>query len=139
MGMNDFLTNDNFDHYASNHYTHEIIDQAEFFEDLDRIKYIKRLFNRYRQTGDIKINLIVNHLIVLFNVFEPVALQRMLFFKFENYHGYLKPFLIFLQRLPTHIPAYSDKVPVLYMTDINEDDFIVNELRKVLPKHAPNV
>lgn len=134
--MREFLTNDNFEEYASGCYLHEIIDEHEFWEDLDRIKYIKRLFNRYTQTGDIKINLIVNHLIVMFNVFEPTHLQRMLFFKFEGYHSYLKPFLIFLQRLPKQVNQYSEKQPTLFMSDIIEDPSIVEELRKVLPTHA---
>lgn len=134
--MSDYISNENFDEFATRNYVHEIIDEHEFWEDVDRIKYIKRLFNRYKTTGDIKINLIVNHLIVLFNVFDPYALQKMLFFKFEGYHEYLKPFLIFLQRMPNQINTYTEKQPTLYMTNILEDSFIVTELRKVLPKHA---
>lgn len=135
--MSEFLNNDNFEAYASSSYINEIIDEQEFWEDLDRIKYIKRLFNRYKQSGDIKINLIVNHLIVLFNVFETRKLQKILFFKFEGYHQYLKPFLIFLHRCPIEIKNYSEKHSVLFTTDILEDEGIVNELRKVLPKYDP--
>jgi len=136
--MSEFLNNDNFDAYASQSYTHEIVDEQEFWEDLDRIKYIKRLFNRYRLTNDIKINLIVNHLIVLFNVFETKNLQRILFFKFEGYHSYLKPFLIFLQRMPKQIDNYSEKLPTLYMSDIEEDEEIVVQLRRVMPNYVPS-
>lgn len=132
--MNDpgFIGSDNFDSEAGRSYINPIIDVDEFWEDLGRIKYVKRLFNKFRQTGDLKTNLIINHLMIMYNVFEPHALTRMLFFKFEGYHSYLKPFLILLQRLPDQITPYTAPVPTLYTSDIIDNEFVVEELRKVL-------
>ena len=65
------LDNNNFLLFAANHYNNPgCTDILEFKEDLNRFKYIKRLFNRYEQSGDLQERLILNHLIVIYNVFE---------------------------------------------------------------------
>lgn len=128
----EFISADIFDHEAGRNYIQPIIDPEEFWEDVGRIKYIKRLFNKYRQTGELKTTLIINHLIVLFNVFDTQALLRMLFFKFEGYHEYLKPFLIMIKRLPVGVYPYTADRPHLYTSDILQDEGIVTELRKIL-------
>ena len=63
---------------AKHYYKPNIIDAEEFYDDLKRFMYIKRLFNRYSKTGDISERLILNHLIVIFNVFDVVPSLRML-------------------------------------------------------------
>lgn len=128
--MQDFICNDNFEAVAGQYYNNVVFDRDEFQEDLGRIKYVKRLLNKYHQTGELKERLIINHLVILYNVFDSRVLTKMLFFKFENYHHYLKPFLIFLDRLPDEIPEYTKKVPVLYTSDIPSDMRIEDELRK---------
>tara|TARA_Y100000034_G_C6779341_1_gene348174 strand:- start:37 stop:336 length:300 start_codon:yes stop_codon:yes gene_type:complete len=86
----------------------------EFNEDLNRIKYIKRLLRKYKKTGVLRERLILNHLIILQNVFGPAATSRMLFFKInEELFSELKTFLIFLKYLPEEIPETNlDNIPL---------------------------
>ena len=77
----------------------------EFNDDLMKIKYIKRLLNRFDKTKDLKERLILNHIILLNNVFGNEACSRILFFKVcPKLHPYLKSFLDYLQILPKTIP-----------------------------------
>ena len=77
----------------------------EFQEDMNRIKYIKRLLGKYEKNGSLRTRLILNHLIVLNNVFGSEACCRILFYKIEdNFHSYLKSFLHYLKYLPVNIP-----------------------------------
>jgi hypothetical protein len=99
----------------------------EFNEDLKRFQYLKRLFKRYDESGDLKIRLILNHIIVLYNCFGPEATD-MLFFKLKEYHVYLKPFVLFLNYMPEKI-NYEDCN--IYNSDIQLDSNIVKELRKI--------
>ena len=84
-------------HYWSAHYS-----TAEFNSDIKRIIYIKRLLRKYKKFGILSERLILNHLILLFNVFEPTdAVVSMLFFKIDDYcHQSLKTFLVYLNRMP---------------------------------------
>ena len=90
--------------YAAKHYhTPMAIDGEQFFEDLKRFKYVKRLQNRYKDQGDLSERLILNHLIVIFNVFGFEAGLQILEFKIEKEHWpVLKPFLIFLKAIDEH-------------------------------------
>lgn len=74
----------------------------EFEEDLKRLQYLRKLFSRYKQTGEIKERLVLNHLIILFNCFGVEA-TNILFMKLEDYHEYLKPFVVYLNFMPTYI------------------------------------
>jgi hypothetical protein len=87
---------------------------SEFYEDLSRIKYIKRLLNKYETKKCLKNRLLLNHLIILNNVFGNEGCTRILFYKIEKkYHSYLKAFLHFLKMLPRSIPEINiDEVPV---------------------------
>jgi hypothetical protein len=86
---------------------------SEFYEDLNRIKYIKRLFNKYSCKKPLKDRLVLNHILILNNVFGAEACSRILFFKIEpKYHSYLKTFLEYLQILPKKIPEIKiDEIP----------------------------
>ena len=90
------LNEENFNIYAAKFY-----DMArssgvdEFNDDLKRFQYLKRLFKRYEEDDDLRIRLILNHMIILYNCFGPVA-THMLFFKLKEYHIYLKPICQFL-------------------------------------------
>ena len=75
------------------------MDEAEFFDDLKRFKYLKRLFNKYQETGEIKERLVLNHLMILYNLFGGVGTTKMLFFKLRDYDSILKPFLILSEGL----------------------------------------
>jgi hypothetical protein len=95
MQDRELLTSNNYFLYCAHHYDNPSCrDTAEFQEDLRRIKYIKKLVTKYIESGDLKERLILNHLIVLGNVFAPVPLCRILFLKMEEYLKYIKPFLI---------------------------------------------
>ena len=100
------LSDDNFMFYASQIYDNpSCLDESEFDEDLNRIKYIKRLFFRFDKTGELKLRLILNHIIILNNVFGSEGCSRLLFYKIdEKYYSYLKSFLKYLEYLPTIIP-----------------------------------
>ena len=104
-------------------------DLLEFHDDLKRIRYLKRLFKKYEQTGDLKERLILNHLLVLYNVFEHRAMTRILVFKLEKQLEYLKPFLIFLNYWRTDIGTVNGKEVV--DADISLDETIVKKLRLI--------
>ena len=95
------LDDGNFLLYAAKAYENpSCVDDEEFLEDLNRIKYIKRLLRKYDIGGELKERLIINHLVVLYNVFEGDALTRMLFYRLYEYLEFLVPFLDMLGRLP---------------------------------------
>lgn len=106
--MLDNLTEKNFPLFAAKCYEDpNCVDVLEFQQDIDRIKYIKRLFRRYEDQDDLKERLILNHLVVLYNVFEPQSLTRMLVLKLENYLHILKPFLEYLGYWPRTIDGIN--------------------------------
>ena len=126
--MYENLTEENFTLFAAKYYENpHCTDLLEFHDDLKRIRYLKRLFKKYEQTGDLKERLILNHLLVLYNVFEHRAMTRILVFKLEKQLEYLKPFLIFLNYWRTDIGNVNGKQIV--DTDISLDDNIVKKLR----------
>ena len=98
--------------FATKHYDNPHCENMdEFYEDLNRIKYIKRLLRKYKKTGILRERLILNHLIILQNVFGPVVSE-------------LKTFFIFLNYLPDRIPEVDlDKIPL--------DNKIISTLRKI--------
>lgn len=105
------LNDKTFNLYAAKFYDNpHCYDQTEFDEDLKRFQYLKRLFNKYRETGEIKERLVLNHLIILFNVFPPPACTTMLFMKLNGYYEILKPFLIFLNMMPEKIVLDNENI-----------------------------
>ena len=121
------LTNENYLMFALLHYDNpHCIDIKEYFEDVRKLKYIKRLFNRYKEDGVMKERLILNHIISFYNVFDNDAAARLLFFRVgEEYHSLLKTFLVFLNKMPEQI---NDN---LYSSDIQLDDKITEILRNL--------
>ena len=101
MQLFDELNNDNFLLYASKYYSNKQCTEAEeFYEDLHRFKYLKRLLRRYESNGELQERLILNHLIVLFNVFGIQHAKRMVFFKTDpSSLSALKTFLVYLNYL----------------------------------------
>jgi hypothetical protein len=95
--MFDDLTDDNFVLFAAKHYNRPHCHSLdEFNEDLRRVLYIKKMLVRYKETKAINIRLILNHLIVLFNMFDHEAIVRVLFLKLDEYLHYIRPFLEFI-------------------------------------------
>jgi len=122
------LNDENYMLFAAKYYENaHCNDLLEFHDDLKRIRYIKRLFKKYEQTGELKDRLIFNHLIVLYNVFEHRASTRMLCFKLHDQLQYLKPFLMFLNYWRTDIGLVDNKK--IIDTDISLDEGIVKLLR----------
>ena len=99
MMIFDELTEENLFLYAAKHYYNpKFSDIEEFYEDLKRFKYIKRLINRYLEHDELGERLILNHLIVIFNSFGVEAGLNMLELKLDDKHWpVIKPFLIFLK------------------------------------------
>lgn len=116
------LTDDNLFLYAAKHYYKpKVIDAEEFNDDLKRFKYIKRLINRYEESGKLSERLILNHLIVVFNVFGYEAGLKILELKLQAHQwSTLKPFLIFLKAIR------NDEY-----TNIAMDPNVVEALRKI--------
>ena len=96
------LTPENINMFAMKHYDNpSCVDEQEFLDDMKRFKYLKRLFRKYDTSKDLKMRLIINHIIVLANVFGVDAATTLLFFKIEKSHWpILKAFMIFLRYMP---------------------------------------
>ena len=96
------LTNDNITMFAIKHYDNPQCEgELEFHDDMKRFKYIKRLLRKYQDSGELKERLILNHLIVVFNVFGAEAGSTLLLFKLEpEFWSILKTFMVFLNMLP---------------------------------------
>ncbi len=101
----------------------QALTKDDFDDDLKRIKYIKRLLKRYKNTGELKIHLILNHLTVLFNVFNEAAVPLLFYNLEEDLWPYLKSFLIFLNRIPEY--------PKNEISLIEEDDGCLSLLKEV--------
>lgn len=126
--MFDDLTDDNFTMYAIKCYNTPNCIMSEFEEDMKRLKYIKRLIKRYRATGDLKERLLLNHMIVLSNVFGTEAAVRLLFFKSdEQDYSILKTFLLFLNYMPKIVLGVKGRDIV--SADIVIDVFVAKRLR----------
>lgn len=127
----DILTEDNFLLYAAKHYTNPYcFDTEEFYSDIKRFKYIKRLINRYKTFGDIKERLLLNHIIVLNNVFGPEHCCRMLLLFNGKDMGVIKPFLVLIGALPNQINNVIGYNKV-YTADLPMDPIIVEKLREL--------
>ena len=96
------LTPENINMFAIKHYDNPLcVDEKEFLDDMKRFKYLKRLFRKYETSKDLKMRLVINHIIILANVFGVDAATTLLFFKIEKNHWpLLKTFLVFLGYMP---------------------------------------
>ena len=130
--MNEKLDDTNFMLYAARNYNNpQCYDTLEFYDDLKRFKYIKRLFNIYLETGELRERLILNHIIILYNVFGVIPATRMLFFKLFDYKELLKPFLELLNFMPLKIINIGLKGVTIKSTDIISDPIIEEKLRGI--------
>lgn len=121
------LNEDNFLLYAMHHYDNpQCHNVQEFEEDLKKFLYLKKLISRYKNNGELRERLILNHIIVLYNIFGDSA-TKMLFYKIDQeYWNILVTFLVYLDRMPESIPEYS-----INMTDMVLDTKIIEVLRKI--------
>lgn len=125
------LNNDNFLVFCAKHYNENgYFTTEEFIEDINRIKYIKKLVTRYIENNDLKERLILNHIIILNNVFGPEITTKILYLKLKDQMKYIKPFLLLLNILPNKI--YHIENELIIDTDIIEiDQLIVSRLRNL--------
>ena len=125
----DDLTDANFLMFAMKEYTNQQCTNIdEFYDDLKKIKYIKRLINRFLESGKLKEILILNHLIVFYNVFDNKAATRLLFFKIEEkYWSVLKTFLIYLSMMPEIVKGIRGKD--IISSDIQLNQEVIDKLR----------
>jgi hypothetical protein len=116
------LNEETFVLFAIKHYENpQAVTEEDFHKDLNHFKYIKRLLKRYKSTGILKTHLLINHFIVLYNIFGD-ATTPMLFYKIEpDLWSYMKTFILFLNRLPDY--------PKCYIHDIEVDEYCMNELQ----------
>ena len=115
----DDLTNDNILLYAAKAYDKPNCIMSEFKEDMKRFNYLKRLFKRYRKVGELREQLVLNHLVVICNVFGPEVATRILFFKIsKDDFPALKTYLLFLSCMPERVKGIkghdiiSSEIPV---------------------------
>lgn len=109
----DELNDDNYLLFAIKFYENpHAVTREDFDDDLKKIKYVKRLLRRYHNTGILKTHLILNHLIVLFNVFGDAAVPLLFYNLEKDLWPPLKSFLIFLHRLPEFPRTNIDEVPI---------------------------
>ena len=126
------LDETNFLLYCAKYYDNpQCFDTQEFYDDLNRIKYIKRLFNKYYESGELKERLILNHIVVLCNVFGPVHASRILFFKLKGFHEYLKPFLDWLGHMPEKINNIGFIPYEIKSENVISDKKIIEVLNKI--------
>ena len=125
----DDLTDANFLMFAMKEYTNQQCTNIdEFYDDLKKIKYIKRLINRFLESGKLKEILILNHLVVFYNVFDNKAATRLLFFKIEEkYWSVLKTFLIYLSMMPETVKGIRGED--IISSDIQLNQEVIYKLR----------
>jgi len=120
----DELNEDNYLLFAIKFYNNpHALTKDDFEDDLKRIKYVKRLLKRYKNTGVLKTHLILNHLTVLFNVFDDAATPLLFYNLEEDLWPAVKSFLVFLRRIPEY-----PKTPV---HNIPQDDYCISELGSI--------
>lgn len=128
--MIDDLNDDNFLIYAMKCYNSPHCILSEFESDIKRIKYLKRLFRRYKVTKSLKERLILNHIILLNNVFGPEATAKILFYKIdERDYDILKTFLSYLNIVPEMV--YGIKGKNISIVEIQIDVNVAEILRKI--------
>lgn len=126
----DELNEENFIMYAIKHYDNPGCNGiVEFNDDLKRFKYLKRLFRKGTRGEELKERLILNHIIVLYNLFGNIAATRMLFYKIDQPHwAQLKTFLVFLNYMPEHVLHQGQIIP---SSQISLDADLVELLRNI--------
>jgi len=101
----------------------QAVTRDDFESDLKRIRYIKRLLKRYKNTGELKVHLILNHLIILFNVFDDATVPLLFYHLEEDLWSSIKSFLVFLNRVPEY--------PKTKINEIIEDEICLKQLQSI--------
>lgn len=126
----DDLNSDNFLIYAMKAYDKPNCIMSEFKEDMKRFNYLKRLFRRYRKLGELRERLVINHIIVLYNVFGVEAATRLLFYKVvKDDYSALKTYLLFLNYMPLVVKGIKGQD--IISSNIEVDMSIAEVLRNI--------
>jgi hypothetical protein len=125
--MQEKLNDNNVLVYAMHHYDNpQCHSLDEFDDDLKKFLYLKKLISRYKKDGELRERLILNHIIVLYNVFGD-ATTNLLFYKIDqSCWDILVTFLVYLERMPEELPNYS-----IRLSDIKLDERIISSLRQI--------
>ena len=120
----DELNDDNFQLFAIKNYENpQAVTKEDFDKDLNHFKYIKRLLKRYKNTGVLKTHLLLNHFIILYNIFGE-GTTAMLFYKIEEeMWEIMKTIVVFLDKLPEY--------PKCFIHDIKVDQYCLSELGRI--------
>jgi hypothetical protein len=120
----DELNENNYILFAIKYYENpQSVTMEDFESDLKRIRYVKRLLKRYKNTGELKTHLILNHLIILFNVFNDATVPLLFYNLEKELWPSIKSFLLFLNRLPEY--------PKTQIHEIVEDSECLSQLQKI--------
>lgn len=120
----DELNENNYLLFAIKFYNNpQALTKEDFEDDLKRIKYVKRLLKRYKNTGVLKTHLILNHLTVLFNVFDDAAVPLLFYNLEQELWPSIKSFLLFLNRIP--------EFPKSFINSVKEDSYCLSILDKI--------
>ena len=120
----DELNENNYLLFAIKFYDNpQALTRDDFDDDLKRIKYIKRLLKRYKNTGELKVHLILNHLIILFNVFNEATVPLLFYNLDEELWPAIKSFLIFLNRVSEY--------PKTKVNEIEADEYCLQQLKEL--------
>lgn len=121
------LTEENFLLFSMHHYDNpQCTNIEEFEEDLKKFTYLRKLFQRYKENNDLRERLILNHIIILHNLFG-IGTTEMLFFKIDKEcWSALTTFLVYLERMPDEIPDFGIK-----LDEIELDNYIISILGKI--------
>ena len=103
--------------------TPQSVTREDFESDLKRIRYVKRLLKRYQNNGELKVHLILNHLIILFNVFNDATVPLLFYNLDEELWPAIKSFLIFLNRVPEY--------PRTNVNEIEADEYCLQQLKEL--------
>lgn len=126
----DDLNNDNVTIYAVKAYDRPNCIMSEFKDDMKRFNYLKRLFKRYRKFDELRERLVLNHLVVLYNVFGPEAATRLLFYKMsKDDYSALKTYLVFLSVMPERVRGIKGQDVI--SSEISVDFKIADVLRDI--------
>ena len=116
--------------YAVKAYERPTYIKSDLKEDLKHLSYVRRLFRRYHQYGELRERLILNHIVILYNIFGVPAATRLLFYhtRPEDY-AILKTFLVFLNYMPERVSGINGKT--IISSDLQPDTLVVDVLRKI--------
>lgn len=124
--------------YAVKSYDKPNFVKSELHDDLKHLSYVRRLFRRYHQYGELRERLILNHIVILYNIFGVVAATRLLFYHVrEEDHAILKTFLLFLNYMPLKVEGIRGRA--ILSDDLQVDPLVVDVLREIRTHDQPPI